>query len=122
MTARSRHEVLQDLIQVRGDLDMLIREISWFPWDYPEELVWLTPADASAVLRRFLAGELSAAQCERWADALEGRDDVGFQEDAEDVLAGLVFELANPLLTQPLSAERAGEWIARLALRAPDAP
>lgn len=56
---------------------------------------------------------LSAAECERWANGLEGRDELGFQEDAEDVLADFIFELATPGLTQPLSAEGAGKWIAR---------
>jgi hypothetical protein len=119
MTARSRRDVLRDLVQVRGDLDELVQELGRFPWDYPDELVWLTPTDAVAVLSRFLAGELSAGECERWADALEGRDDLGFQEDAEDILADLVFELANPVLMQPLSIERARWWIVRLERRTP---
>jgi hypothetical protein len=45
-----------------GELDELIREILQHPWDYPEELVWLTPGDAVAVLQRFLAGD---PQCGR---------------------------------------------------------
>jgi hypothetical protein len=120
MTARSRSDVLRDLVQVRGDLDELIQELLRFPWDHPAELVWLTPADAIAVLRRFLASDLSSAECERWADALEGRDDLGFREDTESILAGFLFELANPVLTQPLSSERARWWIARLERRTPD--
>ena len=96
-----------------GELDELIREILQYPWDYPEELVWLTPGDAVAVLQRSWPATLSATECERWADGLEGRDELGFQEDAEDVLADFIFELATPGLTQPLSAEGAGKWIAR---------
>jgi hypothetical protein len=72
-----------------------------------------------AVLRRFLAGELGAAECAGRADASEGRDDLGYQEDAENVLADFLFELATPVLTQPLSAERARWWIALLERRTP---
>jgi hypothetical protein len=33
---------------------------------------------------------------ERWANAIEGRDDIGLDTDAADALKEAIFELANP--------------------------
>ena len=65
-------------------------------------------------VNRFLAGRTSAIEVENWANAIEGRDDIGFEPANEQLLRELVHELANPLLTQPLTRERAIELLKKM--------
>ena len=48
------------------------------------------------------------------ADAVEGLDDIGFEEGCEEILTDVIYELANPELTRPPSSETADEWIFHL--------
>jgi hypothetical protein len=65
----------------------------------------------AGLISLFKRGSLSAADVEDWANALECRDDVGFSTSQAHEL---LHELANPLLTQPLSGERADFWLSQL--------
>lgn len=82
-----------------------------FAWDSESELIRLTSKDFYHVLSLYKQGSLSVAEVENWANALECRDDVGF---ASEQARELLHELANPLLTQPLSSERADFWLSQL--------
>jgi hypothetical protein len=116
----ARAEALERLLAFQGDLRLLMRDVNQYPWDSDHELVVLTPEKASNVLSRYLSGELTPAQVEDWADAIEVRDGIGFPPLFEALLRDLIFELANPLLTGPLSRDTAADWLARL--RSPEPP
>lgn len=84
-------------------MDQLTHTLQHFPWDSPTELVILTPDHIRHVVARYLTGELNEQQLEDWANAIEGREDIGFLPSSEVVLQDAVFQLANPLLTQPIT-------------------
>ena len=111
---RTRQEVLSDLVTFKGGVFTTVRELSGFPWDSSEELVELTGAQAADVLERYVSDDISAGELEAWADALEGRDDVSYEGEREDAIKDLLFELANPDIMGPATADRAQQWIARL--------
>jgi hypothetical protein len=101
----SRESVLNRLVNLDGSLHESIAALRGFAWDSPQSIVSLTPAQVSAVLSRFLAGTLEAKDIEAWAEAIEGRDDIGYSPDEPAGLA--IHELANPLITQPLTRQSA---------------
>lgn len=72
-------------------------------------LVTLLTADLRAVLERYANGELSDRDVENWANLVEGREDIQVEENDKEVL----FELANPELTQQLSRARALEILGK---------
>lgn len=115
MSEAERHSLLLQLIHGEDRPRDLAERLRAFGWDSDEELVVLTRADAIGVLRRFQAGGFSAEDVEQWADAIEGRDDIGFEPHAQSLLGELLFELANPALTEPLTPELAAAWIDRLS-------
>jgi len=65
-------------------------------------------------LRRYLSGQLTENLVEAWANAIEGREDIGMKERDEDFLREVIFELANPVLHQPLSEGCACSILSRL--------
>jgi len=102
MDARTR--ALQDLIACRLPLEVVVERVRGFPWDSETRLVSLQVAHIMAVLRRFVDGDLSAAQVVAWAEALEGRDDVEF---ANDIVLDLVFRLSAPEINDDVTPELA---------------
>jgi hypothetical protein len=112
MTNPSRDQILRDLVELRIDPKAAREALSAFGWDSPE-LVTVSARDVERVIQKWLDGSLAAADCEAWADAIEVRDDVGFINDR---VKQDCFELANPLLTEPLSQSRAHALLDELAV------
>jgi hypothetical protein len=98
-----RRSLLERLVRFELPIEDSIAMLRAYGWDAEEELVILTPADAIRILERYLVGELKAQQVEYWAELLEMRDDVGFDDRWSAELRRLVSILANPESTEPLT-------------------
>jgi hypothetical protein len=109
-----RVAVLRELLAAAQPLDDVLRELSSFPYDSDEDLVTMTAADAVSVLKRFLAGELGAAEIEAWAEGIHTREDVGFAVDSEAVLTEMLLCLSSPELFEPITTTVARQWMALL--------
>lgn len=110
----TRTEILKNLIFYSQPLDSTKSLLETFGWNSDEDLVILTADHITRILEQFLNGRIDAQQVEDWANAIEGREDIGFESETHDVVQEVVFELANPLLTQALTPARAEYWIGRL--------
>jgi hypothetical protein len=108
-----RIDALQALVRFDKPLGEVFETLSQYPWD-GEELVVLSCAHVASVLNRFMNGTISAADVENWADAIEGRDDIGFDAESRDLLKDAIWELANPILTNELSRDSAKVLINRM--------
>ena len=69
-----------------------------------------TQGDLIRVLDMYLRGERTTGEVEEWADAIEGRDDIGYDGPRGDYLKQLVIKLANPLLAEQLTPAIARTW------------
>ena len=109
-----KRELLQSLLALDRPLKDIRHDLKNYPWDsdYPE--VILHREQASRIINRYLHGKLSASEVEGWANAIEGREDVGFESGFDEMLSELIFELANPTLTHTLDNAKAAEWLRRL--------
>jgi hypothetical protein len=113
-TRARRQEALRDLVELRRPVGLAATALAEFGWDSDEELVTLTRADAVRALSRYREGTLSADEVRRWAEALEGRDDLGLETGFEDRLKDFLFAVGTPELTEPLSPAVADRWQAAL--------
>lgn len=111
---RARAIALDDLIRLRIPTQDALSRLRAYQWDAAPDLAVLTPDMAIKVLDRYISGELSATQVADRANAIEGREDIAFPPLFESVLTELIFELANPEISRPLTAERASDWSGRL--------
>lgn len=107
-----RAKVLRDLIALRVPPAQASAALARFGWDSEDELVTLTRADVLRVLRDYAAGRLTAQDVTRWAEALEGRDDVGREAGYEEPLTEFLYEAATPEVAGALTPEFAQRWIA----------
>ena len=107
-----RTAALNDLVTLSRPLPDVLGDLRVFGWDSADLLVTLTPSHIASVLNRFLCTELDGSVVENWANAIEGRDDIDYSTPQGVPLA--IYELANPLLTQPLTRQSAQQLVARL--------
>jgi hypothetical protein len=105
----TRENVLNDLIKLRRPLSELAGELAGFSWDCEMELVRLTSVDIVTALRKFLDGELSGNDIERWANLIECRDDIDYEG-----LSDLIFRLSNPEINGQLDPSAANEILRSL--------
>ena len=106
-----RAEVLQELVRFEKPTEPLMRELRAFGWNWLAEapLVVLKKEDLLRVIDRYLGGEITAAQLQEWAENLEVREDVAFDQSEEDLLDDIFFRLATPFINQPLTIESVGK-------------
>ncbi len=77
----------------------------------------MSPNDLTRVLSRYLALELSGEAVEDWANLVECRDETTFPLSAGVDLREIIHELANPLLTRPLTGDTAAELVKAISAK-----
>jgi hypothetical protein len=102
---------LRDLLELPRPLSEILRDVAQLPWDSNVEHAELTTRHLASVLRRHLEGVLDGKAVEDWANAIEMRDDIAY--DPDSTAGEILHELANPLLTEPLTSKRAAELLGR---------
>jgi hypothetical protein len=100
-----RKSILLDLVGITRPLDEILVDIRRFSLDCDGPLIMLERRHIAAALRRYADGQLTGATIENWANSIEGRDDIGYAP--RSIVGRILHELANPILTEPLSPSRA---------------
>ena len=83
-----RAALLYELIQYRRPISQVIHELGPFGWDSDVDLAYLKKQQVCDLLARFIEGDanVSASDVRDWAEAIEGREDIGFEDGAEELL------------------------------------
>lgn len=108
---RERKEILKELSLLQGNLESLKWELSQYPWDNETKLFKLLAKDFSNILRSAINNEIDFQTLINWADTIECRDDIEFENEG---IQEFVFELANPEINGELTKERLSEIVAEL--------
>ena len=109
-----RTHVLLGLVSLDQPLPEITKKLQSFPWDSDEDLIVLKMGDLVAILSRFLGGELTSADVVAWANAIESREDIDFEEEHEGSIREAIFQLANPEINAPVTTDSALEMLRRL--------
>jgi hypothetical protein len=112
-----RFQVLRSLVKLDRPLDEITAILQGYAWETDSYMVVLTTGDLIGVLNRFVSGELSQFDVESWANAIESREDIEFEAGHENSINDIIFQLANPYLSAPLTKEIAQGFIRRFADR-----
>jgi hypothetical protein len=110
-----RELLLAELLSPRRPIGLIREELFQFPWDSKSELVIFKRTHLKAMLGSFITDHLTVADIEAWAEAIEGRDDIGFEAEHEELLKTILFELATQELGLPLSRSLAERLIRELS-------
>jgi hypothetical protein len=105
---RSRKELLKDLALLQDSIEVLEQELSQYPWDIEKPLFKVSVEDFSNVLKRSISNEIRFEALTNWANAIECRDDIEFENEE---IHEIIFELANPEINGEITKERLSEII-----------
>jgi hypothetical protein len=98
-----RQECLSELIHIGEGYEKAKEELATMPWDCEVPEIVLTLNDTFEIMKRFINGQIAAALLEDWADSIELRDDIGYEESNRAKIKEIIFSLANPELTNPIT-------------------
>lgn len=91
-----RTSLLERLLRFESPIEDTVAMLAAYGWASDQELVRLAPSDVVSILDRFLEGELTDRQVAYWAELLEMREDVGYENLWADHLRRAVGQLASP--------------------------
>ena len=110
----NRKEILLNILNMNGDLYNNINLLNEFEWDSGESIATLKTNNIINILEKYIQGVFKEDIIEQWANAIEGRDDIDIEEINEEIISDILFELANPILTNKLDINRANKIIIEL--------
>ena len=113
-TADDRRKVLLELLNWTSPLREVFAQVALFAWDHETTLVLVERHHLRNALTRYVEGSAISEEMEQWAEALESRDDVGFEDGVAELARELLWKLANPALEGPRSKQVAQGMLDRL--------
>ncbi|MDB9516722.1 hypothetical protein PN466_07160 [Roseofilum reptotaenium CS-1145] len=111
---KTRPEWLNALLNFNQPLGEIVPHLRDFGWESDTALVVLNRQYLCSILQRYLHHQLSAEDLEDWANTIEGREDIAYDDEDEELLETVIFELANSLLASPLSVALIQDWLEKL--------
>ncbi len=108
---KKRKKLLKSLLEMNGAISVICAQLSEFGWDCEEDLITFKSNNALSVLNQYLKHQITKDDLEEWANAIEGREDISFEKD---YLKKLIYDLANPILTEPITNHTAKRWIMKI--------
>lgn len=98
LVSDERRAALRDLVEHRRPVSESVQALAQFGWDSEEELVDVTASDVVNMLKSHLDGSTDADEVEAWAEAVQGRDDIGIPGPEAERVGRALFEISSPEL------------------------
>lgn len=108
-------EVIKNLVTLSKPIEKIREDLKSSDWDSDDEVL-MTSSDVVKVLNRFISQEINVATIVEWANLIEGREDIDYQEPFFEEIKQLIYELANPDIEGEIKTETISRWIERLSL------
>lgn len=98
-----RLEIVKKLVRFDQPIATSLAELSKFHWDYDGEPFVISMEQVISILKRFLANQLSAKDVEDWADAIELRDDISYDDRSSEWIGRAITILSSPPLNDQIT-------------------
>lgn len=106
-----RQTILSSLLNFSKNIDEIRIELQSLPWDYDGSPVIFSRSHILNILLRFLRKEVNEIEVENWANLIEGREDIDFENGYSDELSQMIYQLSNPELERKLDIDTCKEMI-----------
>ena len=103
--------ILLDLVHFKNNIDTLKNMLSQIGFDSETELVSMSRDDIVEILQRSLDKKISFLELEEWANLIECREDIGFEDKKTQEM---IFKLANPYLYGELDEKQVLSYLNEL--------
>lgn len=101
-----RLEWVTKLIGFEGDIEETIQKLNTFEWDYTGDPIVLRKEDAASVLERYIDGQITSGDIEKWADAIELREDIAYEPSSFEWLENVICTLSAPEINGLIDAKQ----------------
>ena len=105
--------LLYSLITFSKPIQEIKTELKSIDWDSDEEVL-LDRKMVIDVINRFILGDIEPEDLDEWANAIECREDIEYEEVCFDDIKQVIFEIANQSMEGIFDSEKAKAWIDRL--------
>lgn len=109
-----RYIYLQELFEFEKPLNTISAQLKSLDWDFDGEPLVLEMKYLVSAINLCLSGSKSAKELEDWANLIEMREDIIFDEKYETLICDTVYRLANPKLEGELTLERCKQYLSEL--------
>ena len=103
--------ILLDLVYFKNNIDTLKNMLSQIGFDSETELVSMSRDDIVEILQKSLDKKISFLELEEWANLIECREDIGFEDEKTQEI---IFKLANPYLYGKLDEKQVLSYLNEL--------
>ena len=103
--------ILLDLVHFKNNIDTLKNMLSQIGFDSEIELVSMSRDNIVEILQRSLDKKISFLELEEWANLIECREDIGFEDKKTQEM---IFKLANPYLYGELDEKQVLSYLNEL--------
>ena len=103
--------ILLDLIHFKNNIDTLRNMLSQIGFDSETELVSMSRDNIVEILQRSLDKKISFLELEEWANLIECREDIDFEDEKTQEM---IFKLANPYLYGKLDEKQVLSYLNEL--------
>ena len=103
--------ILLDLVHFKNNIDTLRNMLSQIGFDSEIELVSMSRDNIVEILQRSLDKKISFLELEEWANLIECREDIGFEDKKTQEM---IFKLANPYLYGELDEKQVLSYLNEL--------
>jgi len=110
----NRLGLVEDLLKNSKPLHKIVAQLATLSWDYEGDCVTLKRMHVFSILERYRLNQLSAEEVEYWANQIESREDIVFEEGWEQEIGDVIYQLANPELTRHLNQEQLQSMLVEL--------
>ena len=107
----NKTSILLDLVYFKNNIDTLKNMLSQIGFDSETELVYMSRDDIVEILQRSLDKKISFLELEEWANLIECREDIGFEDEKTQEM---IFKLANPYLYGKLDEKQVLSYLNEL--------
>ena len=107
----NKTSILLDLVHFKNNIDTLKNMLSQIGFDSEIELVSMSRDDIVEILQRSLDKKISFLELEEWANLIECREDIGFEDEKTQEM---IFKLANPYLYGELDKKKVLSYLNEL--------
>lgn len=107
----NKASILLDLLHFKNNIDTLRNMLSQIDFDSETELVSMSRDDILEILQRSLDKKISFLELEEWANLIECREDIGFEDEKTQEM---IFKLANPYLYGELDEKQVLSYLNEL--------
>ena len=108
-----RETIIKHLINLDKPIDEIKKSLKGLGWDSDDEIT-MAKGSVKSILNRYIESNIDSKTLNEWANTIEGREDIDYDESCFNEIKQLVYEIANPDLEGPFDIEKAKGWLSKL--------